>query len=378
MKHWKVGLAVIAAHATALVPQVLPAQDLDLPNPVVWTTYDTGGTYHANAVAISSLLKQRFGVNMRVLSAGNGMAQQSTLKLGRSDYVLAGFDVYFSQEGLFQFSARDWGPQPVRLVMTANDDGSYGLAVRPELNVQNPADLKGKRIAFVQGSAAIEQAFNALIMGCGGMTWDDVEKVEVPGFGPSVDAYVNGDVDVYYSSTTSATALKAEASPHGLAWVPIPHDDAECWSAIRATDPRWIKKIATEGASVPESGIEMAGYPTMIVNTMADREADQVYAMTKSFYDNFEDYKGSAPSAYGFALDRQLLSYVVPYHDGAIRYFKEQGLWTEENQVHNDKLIARQKALKEAWDNLIAQDISDDAEFAAAWEKARSELPSSM
>ncbi|MCB1474879.1 MAG: TAXI family TRAP transporter solute-binding subunit [Rhodobiaceae bacterium] len=365
------GLALAVGMMTA--PAAVLAAEAKLPDTLVWTTYDTGGTMHANAVAISSTLKQQNGVNLRVLTAGNGIAQQTTLKLGKSDFVLAGFDVYYAQEGASVFAARDWGPQPVRLVITASSNQSYALAVDPAIGAKHPRDLKGKRIAFVKASASISQALNSLVLACGGLTWDDVEKVEVPGFGASVDAYMNDQVDVYYTTTNSATSIKANSAARGLGWVPIPHDDEKCWNAITEVDPRWVKKVATEGVNVPKEGIEMASYPEMILNTTADKDADYVYAMTKALYDNYENFKDAAPAAYGFALERQLLSYVVPYHEGAIRYYKEAGVWNDTLQAHQDKLVKKQEVLKEAWDKVVAKNISDDAEFAKAWKEARIE-----
>ncbi len=351
------------------------AQDDALPNTVVWTTYDTGGAMHSAAVAISSALKQNDNVNLRVISAGNGLAQQSTLKAGRADFVLAGFDVYFAQEGAFKFGTQDWGPQPVRLVMTSMTDQGFGLAIAPDLakTVSGPGDLRGLRIAYVQGSPSIQGALQALIIACGDMTWDDVEKIEVPGFGASVDAYLNDQADVYFTSTNSGTSVKADASSRGLAWVPVPFSNEACWDKIRATDPRWIQKVVTEGVNIPEGGIEMASYPDMLLNTTADRDPAYVKAMLSTIYNNFDDIDGATPTTYGLELKRQILNYTVPFHDGAIAYFKEAGVWTDEMQAHNDMLVARQAALKSAWDDVVAMNISDEAEFAKAWKAKRIE-----
>ena len=364
--------SVATAAVIALASSTAMAQDT-LPNTVVWTTYDTGGAMHTAAVAISSALKQSEDVNLRVLSAGNGVAQQSTLKTGRADFVLAGFDVYFAQEGAYQFGAKDWGPQPERLVLTSMTDQSYGLAIAPDLaeNVKSPRDLAGLRIAFVQGSPSVEGALNTLIMACGGLTWDDVTKVDVPGYGASVDAYMNDQADVYFTTTNTGTSLRAEASSRGLAWVPVPFSDTECWDNILASDPRWIQKVAKEGVNIPKDGIEMASYPDMTLSTMSGRDDGLVYAMVKAIYDDFDNISQAAPTTYGLAADRQILNYVVPFHDGAIRYFKEAGLWNDELQAHNDALVKRQDVLAAAWNETTDRGISDDAEFAAAWKEAR-------
>ncbi len=58
-------------------------------------------------------------------------------------------------------------------------------------------------------------------------------------------------------------------------------------------------------------------------------------------------------------------------HEGAIRYFKEKGLWTAEFQTHNDALVKRQDTLAAAWTAYKAKAPADDKEFKQGWMKAR-------
>ena len=85
----------------------------------------------------------------------------------------------------------------------------------------------------------------------------------------------------------------------------------------------------------------------------------------------FPKYKDAAPGINGWALERQNFKWAVPYHPGAINYFKGIGKWTAEAQAHNDKLIERQKVLKAAWDEVMAKTIADDAAFEKAWLETR-------
>ncbi len=95
--------------------------------------------------------------------------------------------------------------------------------------------------------------------------------------------------------------------------------------------------------------------------------------MTKAMVDTFDDYKAAAPGNLGWAVDRQNFAWVIPFHDGAIRYWKERGLWKPEHQAHNDKLIARQKVLADAWKAVQAASPADDKAFEQAWMKARAD-----
>ncbi len=59
---------------------------------------------------------------------------------------------------------------------------------------------------------------------------------------------------------------------------------------------------------------------------------------------------------------------MAPYHDGAIKYYKEVGKWNDDAQAHNDRLVSRQGALAKAWADLKAKG-SDN--WAADWDAAR-------
>ena len=54
-------------------------------------------------------------------------------------------------EGVFIFADKNWGPQLIRVLMT--NIGSFGLslATAKDANVKTMADMKGKRVSWVQG-----------------------------------------------------------------------------------------------------------------------------------------------------------------------------------------------------------------------------------
>ena len=113
-----------------------------------------------------------------------------------------GAGTYFASEGVFNFGAKGWGPQKVRMVISATSDGNVSLAVAGDAGVKTMADLKGKRVAVVRSSPALTIGAQAHLA-FAGLTFDDVEVVEFGGYGASWKAMVNGQVDAAIASTTS-------------------------------------------------------------------------------------------------------------------------------------------------------------------------------
>ncbi len=369
------------ASAVTFIAGIALADDADLPKQLTWTAYGTGSAGYNQAVAIGAALQESSGVNLRVLPGKNDIARTEPLRQGKVQFSANGVGGSFmAQEGVFQFGAKNWGPQPVR-VLSANNGGAVGLSLgvaaeacekagKPGCEGFTYSDLKGMRVAWVKGAPALN-VNNAAYLAYGGLTWDDVEKVEFGGFGDSWAGMIDGSVDAAFASNNSGRAYEAASGPRGLYWPPIDPNDTEALARMREVAPFFSPYTATVGATIDGTdGVPTAGYAYPVLMTYEALDADLVYKMTKAMYDNFEGYKGNAPGINGWALDKQNFQWVAPYHEGAIRYYSEIGAWTDEAQAHNDKLIARQAALMAAWEELKAEDPAD---WEAAWGAKRRE-----
>ncbi|MCO6381560.1 MAG: TAXI family TRAP transporter solute-binding subunit [Vannielia sp.] len=351
-----------------LLATPVAAQETALPKQMSWTAYDTGSAGYNQAVAIGAALQDTYGINLRVLPGKNDVSRTEPLRQGRVEFSATGVGGSFmSQEGAFDFGAENWGPQPIR-VIAANNGGAInlGVGVAADLDIKEFSDLKGKRVAYIVGAPALNVNTEAYLA-YGGLTWDDVEVVEFGGFGASWKGLIEGQVDAAFASTNSGLAYEAASSPRGLFWPPIDPDNAEGLAAMQAIAPFFVPNVASVGATIDGTdGYAGAGYAYPVLVGTASTDEEMAYAMTKAMVDLYPSFEGKAPGINGWALDKQDMEWVAPYHDGAIRYYKEAGLWNDAAQAHNDKLIARQAALAAAWEEL-------KAEGADNWEEAWAE-----
>ena len=357
---------VFAAAALAAAP----AFALELPKQLAWTAYDTGSAGYNQAVAIGAALQNAAGTSLRVLPGKNDVSRTEPLRQGRVEFSATGVGGSFmAQEGVFEFGAENWGPQKVR-VLLANNGGTVGLAVgvAGDAGVETYADLRGKRVAWIAGAPALNVNVGAYLA-YGGLTWDDVERVDFGGFGDSWKGLTNGQVDAAFASTNSGLAYEAAAGPRGLMWPPVDPNDAEGIARMRDIAPFFAPMTATVGAAIDGGpGAPTAGYAYPVLTAMDTQDEDLVYNMTKAMVELFPQYDGAAPGIGGWAVDKQDFQWVVPYHEGAVRYFKEIGVWTDEAQAHNDNLVARQEALAAAWAELKAEGPAD---WESAWVEKR-------
>jgi TRAP transporter TAXI family solute receptor len=318
------------------------------------------------------MMKDKYGTDLRVLPAGNDVARLAPLRAGRAMSSAMGSGTYFAQEGVFEFGAREWGPQALQLVLSSVDCNAGSLGVARDTGVTEVKHLKGKRVGFVVGSPALNQ--NSLaILAFGDLKQGDVKVVEFSSYGAMWKGLINNDTDAAFATTITGPAKEAETSPRGIIWPPLPHNDKAGWERVQKVGSFFFPHIATCGAGISkEKPIELGNYPYPIFVVYGSQPADQVYALTKAMITGYDIYKDAAAGAGGLAAERQTKKWVVPVHPGAVKALKEAGQWSDDQEAHNNALFKRQATLAAAWaDYGKSKTPADDKEFLAGWMTVR-------
>jgi TRAP transporter TAXI family solute receptor len=343
-------------------------EGIELPRTLAWSAYPTGTGGYSQAVAIGNIMQRQYQVNLRVVPGRNDVSRLATLRAGRVNFSAGGSEAVYAQEGILNFASRIWGPQPIRALLSNYSDAcSFNFASAADANIESPADLAGKRVTFVQGAPSLNNA-TAALLSYANLTWDDVTPVEVGGYNASIDAVLNDRADVVGGACNSPPFLRIEASPRGLRFVAFPHDDPGGIERVRARLPWYVPHIATEGPTLPDEGLEVftSAYPLLV--GMAEADQAMVYSLVKIMHRHFEEYRDNAPGAGGWTMDRQKLEQAfIPYHDGAIRYFREIGVWTPAAEAKQQENLYRQQVLMRAWEDFLPGAPDEYGEFEQAW-----------
>jgi TRAP transporter TAXI family solute receptor len=367
-----VGLGSVCSFAVG-ASYLAHAQDVKMPKEISWTAYESGSSGYSQSVGIGNMLKKKYDVDLRIIPGKNDVSRQTPLRIGQSKLCACGIAAYFSQEGVLMFAEKTWGPQ--RVYNLFNNIGSNGqqLAVSEASGIKKPADLKGKRVTFIRGAPALNTNTEAMLA-FAGLTWDDVQKIEVPGWGQSVQAVINGQADAVWGSTVSSSYAQLINSPQGLYLMPLPHSNDEAWKRAHEVAPWWAKsKVTTVVAGYKhDTSYEGNNYPYPIFIAMSDTPDELAYGLTKAVMENYPEIKDGGPSMDGYQLSNQNLKWVFPYHPAAIKYFKEKGLWKAEHDTHNAALMKRQDVLADAWKSMSGKTVADD-KFAEEWLKVRAD-----
>ncbi|WP_424627081.1 TAXI family TRAP transporter solute-binding subunit [Bradyrhizobium sp. SYSU BS000235] len=371
MKRYVTTVATIFLAGAAAIP-LTHAQDLKLPPSMAFTAYDTGSSGFNIAVGVGKMMKDKFGTDVRVLPAGNDVARLAPLRAKRAVVAWMGTGSYFAQEGVFEFGAKEWGPQAIQMMLSTVDCNGLSVAVAKDANVKEWKDFRGKRLGFVVGSPALNQNASAIIA-YAGLTKNDVKIVEFASYNAMWKGVINNDADAAFGSTVTGPGKELETSPRGISWPELPPEDKEAWARVKKVGAFFNPYNVTCGAGIDASKpLRLATYPYPIATAYATQSDDDIYKITKAMILGYDNYKDSAPGATGLEIKRQTMKWVIPYHPGAVKAFKESNHWTAEDEAYNNNLIKRQQVLKAAWaDYGKSNPPSDDAAFLKGWMDAR-------
>lgn len=322
-----------------------------LPQRISIVTTTTTTTGYAAGLALLATVTDKTKVTFRLEPGSHSFERMSPLKDGSASFNLnAGADMGWLLNGGSQYNVKGWGPQPVQTVWL----GGFmfgGFPVRADSGIKKATDIKGKRVAEYVGQEGMKTNTEGLIA-FAGYTWDDVKRAPVGSLDAGMAGVVDGALDVAYSANTAKPMFELEASPHGIYWIPLPKSDTAAWARLHAVSPSWSPGLAEYGPGITkEKPVEMMGNCYHLIS-LPTQEENLTYWMTKQIAEGYATFKGKNPYLDSFTLDQTLnaSALMAPYHPGSIRYFKEIGKWTEQNEKRNAELLAQQKKNRQDWE----------------------------
>lgn len=335
---------------------------------MVWVTFSAGtGTYN-DIAAIANLITNESGTRVRLMTGDTGIARVAPLISRVADYARAGDETYYAFEGDDEYASETWGPQPVRGVW--NPPGNYGVFTLQKSGIETVSDLRGKRYPRLIASTSINRKLEA-ILNFGGLTRDDVELVDIA-YSEQIAAVRAGHLDAAYHNVVGATIEELNTTDP-IHWLNLGGGAPEQYATWEELAPMVIPGTTLDAVGHKGEPITNMQY-SIPLSTLADRPAEEVYSVLKVMHDNFDTLSGMTPDIKNFATDRvHVVPMVIPFHDGAIRFLREQGRWNDSLQQRHEALLEREALMKEAWPGFWRDNYKDFPErqgpnsLAAAW-----------
>ena len=187
--------------------------------------------------------------------------------------------------------------------------------------IKSLADLKGKRMSV--GAAKSGTEINArAVLKAAGISYSDLGKVEYLDFGASIDLMKNRQLDAaLISAGLGVSAIRDLATSVDIVMVPVP-PDMVAKIGDPAYQPAVIPAHTYDGQNADVPAISIQNY----LVTSSELKPDLVYAMTKALFDNLNTLVAAHSAAKAVALTDAPKPGPVPLHEGAERFYKENGV----------------------------------------------------
>jgi TRAP transporter TAXI family solute receptor len=199
--------------------------------------------------------------------------------------------------------------------------------VRKDSDIQSIADLKGKRVPVFADKALGDYVTKGYFANAG-VGMDQVEGVAVPNFPRMWSSFAEGSADVAIVVVGAGNSREYDAT-FGIRYLSF-DDSPEAMARMRELLPQtYLQEMAA--GSVP--GIETPTKVNVFDYTFfagADVSEEMVYKAVKALWEKESDLLAGGPFWNGFAKESMGKDVGLTYHPGAIKFYKEMGVWPSE------------------------------------------------
>lgn len=323
----------------ALVLCALPANGL-AQTAVSLGTSSVGARFHVLAVGLGDVVSRHSKLNVTVEPIGGSDANIRALKAKRIDFALTNsLAATHGFRGIGSFSKE--GKAPVRLILQGGL-AARALVARADSGINTPADLKGKKVQARRRALADLEVVLKQLLKVYGVPESAVTIYAHSDTNEQVEALKLGTADAALmplgSPKTSSPPIRRLAETVPLVIVDLGRDkidailenpDLAGYAAAK------IHKGAVKGLDKDVTSLALGEY--LVGRT--DLSEDVVYQFTKTFFTNLKDFHAVHSSAKEYDLEGSLENPTIPFHPGAIRYYKESGRWNDTMAALQAKLL---------------------------------------
>jgi TRAP transporter TAXI family solute receptor len=314
---------LLACAAVALLLPGSPARAA-AERPLLIATGPVVGIYFPAGGAICNMVNRAAGGPIcAVVSSEGSAANLEALKAGAVDLAIVQSDWQFhavkADAGESGAAGRFEG---LRAVFSLHGE-PVTVVARPDAGIATLEDLKGKRVNLgIPGSPGRVSAEALLAaMGWGFKDLGAVAEL-APEHQPS--ALCSGAIDAYIIPTAHPSGAVAEATQAcGARLIPITGAPAE---RLVSGNPFYSYETIPGGTySGNPDPVASFGLKATVV-TREDVDPERIYALVKAVFDDFPRFAPQHPAFAG--LDPKTMAEdanTAPLHEGALRYYKEQG-----------------------------------------------------
>ena len=198
--------------------------------------------------------------------------------------------------------------------------------VRKDSDIESVEDMKGRRVPVFADKALGDYVTKGYFANAN-MSLDQVDGVAVPNFPRMWASFAEGSADVAIVVVGAANSREYDAS-FGIRYLSF-ENTPEALARTRKFLPQMYLQEMPAG-SVPgidkPTNVNVFDYTLFAGKDVSD---DMVYKSVKALWEKEADLLAAGPFWNGFMKEKMSTPLGLTYHPGAIKFYKEMGVWTE-------------------------------------------------
>ncbi len=280
-----------------------------------FATLPPGTLNHTTAAAVSKVLKEKGGINMLVQpTAGD---QVINPMVGRGEVEIGITNIMEAQDA-FDSQFKD-----MRLIAAVHALRTP-FFVRKDSGLFKIADMKGKRVSM--GYSAMRNIEKTMVaqLATAGLTPADIKPVLVPNVMRSADEFITGNADMFSFAFGGPKVKEADATVGGIRALEI--DETGMPAAKKIMPWGYLTDI---GPGPIFTGVEKPMKVYSFDNVLivsAKMPEDFVNKILTLMEQNKDELIAVQPVLREYTPAFAYKQYGVPYHPGALKYFKEKNV----------------------------------------------------
>jgi uncharacterized protein len=305
----------------------------DLPRTAAIGTNPAGTGAHALASGLAAVASKATSISGKVQPYNGPNAWMPLLQSGELEMgIINILDSYMAATGTGNYKR---AYPSVRVISGGVFPFTAGLLVRDKSDIKRVSDLKGKRMAWDFGGHAINQTWQDAMMEMEGVKPTDVTQVRFSNLNDGIRGVVEGKNDATISALGIGIVEEVNAM-EPVRFLNLPNTENS------------NKILSKYGASVvkadPTTGVRgdthVIGYPLQLVSSTQVNDKT-IATLLKAWWGNLAELQTIHPLFKRWTKETQAITnFTVPYHSGAIQFYKEVGVWTAKHDARMKEICS--------------------------------------
>lgn len=312
-------IALTAAASVALAAGSATAQSVSI------GTLPQGSLAYGIAASVAKVISDNSDLITRAVGIGGSNIFIPQVNMGKLEMSTANaVEANFAVRGTGTFPGK---PNPNLLILARLLTFKTGFMVRKDSDIQRITDFKGRRFPSGFTSQKIVEVLIRAAFATEGMSFKDVSGVPVPNFIRATDELVAGKVEGSYLAPGSGVVRKANARVK-IRFLSL-NQNPENAKTISRIAPGAFYTVVKPAKRMPyiEKPTTMIGFDYLII--IGSKVANEIaYKSVKALYGNKKGLIAGHGALRGFSpklMGKKGIG--VDYHPGAVKFFKEAGIW---------------------------------------------------